>query len=218
MYKMMISAGFKESKLRCISTFTDLENFKPNNNRKGKYIIYIGRLENIKGVHVLIDAMALLHRKRPDLNMETKILGSGEESYRDFLEKKVQQFGIENSLHFVGEVESAEVANLLSESFLSVVPSLWYENLPNSVLESYASGVPVLASDIGSLRECIINGETGYLFNCGDAKDLAKYLEYCFNNPDKTMAMGHKARQIAEQLYSPEKHIIALEGLFNDLI
>ena len=218
MYKMMISAGFQESKLRCISTFTDLETFKPDNNRKGKYIIYIGRLENIKGVHVLIDALALLHCRRPDLNIETKILGSGEELYRNVLIRKVYQEGLGNIVDFVGEVDSNEIVNLLHKSLVSVVPSLWYENLPNSILESYASGVPVLASDIGSLRECVINGETGYMFHCGDAEDLAKYLEYSLDRLDETMAMGRKARDFAEQGYSPKRHIMELEGLFEEVI
>lgn len=217
MYKMMVRAGFQESRLRCIPTFTDIETFKPDNNKNGKYIIYVGRLENIKGVHVLIDALSLLHSKRPDLDTKTMILGAGEESYRDYLIKKVQQAGIENVVHFVGEVNSDDIANLLRKSFLLVVPSLWYENLPNSILESYASGVPVIASDIGSLKECIINGETGYLFHCGDAEDLANHLEYCFDHLDETRAMGRNAREVAEQVYSPQRHIVELEYLFNSL-
>lgn len=218
MYKMMVNAGFQESRLRCIPTFTDAETFKPDNNKNGKYIIYVGRLENIKGVHVLINALDVLHKKRPGLDIKTMILGAGEESYRDYLKKKVRQAGIEKVVHFVGEVDSNDIANLLRKSFLSVVPSLWYENLPNSILESYASGVPVIASDIGSLKECIINGKTGYLFHCGDAEDLANYLEHCFDHPDETRAMGRNAREVAEQVYSPQRHIVELEDLFNSLV
>jgi len=218
MYKMMLNAGFQESRLRCIPTFTDIERFKPDKNINRKYITYVGRLENIKGVHILIDASSLLHSKRPDLDIETKILGAGDELYRNCLIKKVQQAGIKNIVHFVGEVGSDEIASILRQSFLSVVPSLWYENLPNSILESYASSVPVIASDIGSLKECIINGETGYLFHCGDAEDLANHLEYCFDYPDETMAMGRKAREVAEQVYSPQRHIMELERLFDELI
>ncbi|MBC2696498.1 MAG: glycosyltransferase family 4 protein [Desulfobacteraceae bacterium] len=218
MYKMMINAGFQESRLRCIPTFTDIEKFKPDKKINRKYITYVGRLENIKGVHVLIDALSLLHSKRPDLNIETKIFGAGEESYRDYLIKKVQQTGIEKVVHFVGEVNSDDIANLLRKSFLSVVPSLWYENLPNSILESYASGVPVLASDIGSLQDCIINGETGYLFRTGDAESLANYLEYCFDHQDKTNTMGYKAREVVKQVYSSQKHIMELEYLFHEAV
>ncbi len=218
MYKMMINAGFQESRLRCIPTFTDIEIFKPDKDINRKYITYVGRLENIKGVHVLIDALSLLHSKRPDLDIETKILGAGEESYRDCLIKKVQQAGIKNIVHFVGEVGSDEIASILRQSFLSVVPSLWYENLPNSILESYASSVPVIASDIGSLKECIINGETGYLFRPGAPESLSNKLEYCLDNIDETKKMGFKAREIAEQQYSSENHVVALEKLFNELI
>jgi len=219
MYQKMLDAGFSKSRLQCIPTFTDVEAFKPKpDSSKGKYILYAGRIEEIKGVHVLIDALGLLHKRRPSLEIQAKILGAGDRRYRNSLEKSIKQLGIENMIEFVGEVDLSKIAILLGKSFLSIVPSLWYENLPNSILESYACGTPVLASDIGSLRECVKNGETGFLFGPGDPVSLAQFLEYCFDHPDEIRIMGRHARRIAEQKYSPEKHISALENLFEQLI
>jgi glycosyltransferase involved in cell wall biosynthesis len=218
-YYMMLKIGFSKNRLRCIPTFTDIESFKPNISLlKKNHILYVGRLEYVKGIHVLIDALSLLYQRRPDLNIKTTLLGSGNEKYHNLLERNIKKAGIENAIQLAGEVNSSEVAELLNKSFLSVIPSLCYESLPNSILESYSCGTPVLASDIGSLRECVTHGETGYLFCPGNAENLSMWLEYCFDHPEKTNKMGQKARIVAQKKYSPEGHIVSLESLFAELI
>jgi glycosyltransferase involved in cell wall biosynthesis len=110
------------------------------------------------------------------------------------------------------------MVDLLKKAYLSVVPSLWYENLPNALLESYACGTPVLASNLGSLTECVDEGETGYLFEPGNAVHLAERLAFCFDHPELVSEMGYKARKIAETTYSPEMHLKRLENLFAELV
>lgn len=218
-YEMMVNIGFAKNRLRCIPTFTDIEFFKPNNTfTKKNHILYVGRLEYVKGVHILIDALRSLNRKRPDINIKATILGIGNEKYYNLLRSNIKNAGIENAIKLIGEVNSSDVAELLSKSFLSIIPSLWYESLPNSILESYSCGTPVLASDIGSLRECVTHGETGYLFYPGNSESLAMWLEYCFDHPEKTNKMGQNARLVAEKKYASERHIVKLENLFAEVI
>ncbi len=216
MHKMMLSAGFSEDRLKYIPPFTDIDRFKPIS--KENYIVYAGRIEFIKGIHVLIEALVQLRKRRPDLTLKLKIAGSGDSQYNKTLVKKIVDLGLQEVVQFLGELDSRELSALLGKSYLSSVPSLWYDNLPNAILESYACGTPVLASDIGSLTESVIDGETGYLFKPGDPESLSGRLEYCFDHPQKVMEMSQEARKMAETLYSPEKHLISLEGLFNELI
>jgi len=218
MYCMMVSAGFPERRLRCIPTFVDGEAFRPNPGfAKDGYIAYAGRLEEIKGVHILVDALGVLYRQRPDLNLGVKVAGSGNEKYMAMLKQRVWDLDLQDLVQFVGELDVNELASLLSKALVSVIPSLWYENLPNSILESYACGTPVLASNLGSLTECIEDGETGYLFRPGDAHSLAERLEHCLDHPHQVAYMAQKARQVAEEVYSPQRHVMALEELFNEL-
>jgi glycosyltransferase involved in cell wall biosynthesis len=114
--------------------------------------------------------------------------------------------------------EFINLTALLSGALFSVVPSLWYENLPNTILESYACGTPVLASDIGSLTGCVNNNETGYLFQPNNPNRLAKYLEKCLDNPQEMLRMGQTARAVALERYSARKHIQSLEELFSELL
>jgi len=218
MYQKMIAAGYSEQRLCYIPTFVNSKIFHPApQEAKEKYIVYAGRLVKIKGVHVLIDALSLFLKMRPDINLIVKIAGSGDEKYLDSLKQQVQSLGLESSVQFIGELQAEQVVQLMNKAFLSVVPSLCYENLPNAILESYACGTPVLASNLGSLAECVNDGQTGYLFQAGDANHLAERLALCLDQSQKLAEMGKHAREIAETTYSQKQHLEKLEALFVEL-
>ena len=80
----------------------------------------------------------------------------------------------------MGNLNKEDLSTLLGGALFSVVPSIWYENLPNSILESYASGTPVLASDIGSLSSFVTRNETGYLFQPNNPNEPRKMLRKKF--------------------------------------
>ena len=218
MYQKMIAAGYSEQRLCYIPTFVNSKIFHPvPENSKEKYIAYAGRLEHIKGVHVLIDAIALLRANHPSIDLKVKIAGHGNEQYISLLKKQVQHLGLDNSIQLLGELKTEQMVSLLNKAFLSVIPSLWYENLPNAILESYACGTPVLASNLGSLAECVNDCQTGYLFQAGDANHLAERLALCLDQPEKLAEMGKRVREIAETTYSQKQHLEKLEALFVEL-
>lgn len=218
MYRKMVAAGVPEHRLRCIPTYVDKSAFKPTPDFvKEDYIAFVGRLERIKGVHVFVDALTLLRRTRPDLRVRVKLAGSGDAAYMAELQERVRAAGLEDTVEFVGEINAETLSRLLSRARFSVVPSTWYENLPNAALESYACGTPVIASDHGALTECVINGETGYRFPPGDAAMLAQRLAHCIEHPEELAAMARSARRVAETVYSADRHLTMLEGLFAEL-
>jgi glycosyltransferase involved in cell wall biosynthesis len=98
------------------------------------------------------------------------------------------------------------------------VPSVWYENLPNALLESLACGTPVAASDIGSLREALAGSGAGLLFRPGDAGDLARVLLQALHGRDDLAAMGEAAAALALSRYTPQRHAQTLVALLEDLI
>ncbi len=218
MHKMMLEAGVPERRLRCIPTPVDGSRFAPQPEAAQKsYVAYAGALRRIKGVHVLVEAFAMLRRRRPDLDARLRIAGAGEPQYVDQLREQVASSGLHDAVEFVGKLGAPQLSDFLGRAALSVVPSLWYENLPNAILESYSCGTPVLAADLGSLPECVVDGESGYLFRGGDARDLAERLEYCLDRPDELAGMGLAARRLAQDVYSPQKHLESLERLFAEL-
>jgi glycosyltransferase involved in cell wall biosynthesis len=217
MYEMMLIAGYPEHRLRLIRTPVDGTIFQPNPDKED-YFVFSGRLNRTKGLPVLLDALALLHHRRPDLHLHLKVAGEGIESYMAKIKQNLQRAGLQNLVQFVGWLDVNELSGLLSKALLSIHPSNSYENLPNSILESLASGTPVLASRLGSLKECVKDNETGYLFNPGDPSDLADRLEYCLDHPQQLACMAKKARKMAEEVYSTQRHVTMLEDLFNETL
>ena len=219
MYAKMLEAGFSEQRLRCIPTPVDAEVFSPDGKVESAtpYVAYVGRLEPIKGVHVLLEAWRQFKRRRPESRFKLRIAGSGNTEYTERLGTTLSA-AESPGVRFLGDLERERVAQLLAGATVSVIPSLWYENLPNALLESYACGTPVLASDLGSLSQSVIDGETGHLFRPGDSGHLAEKLMFCLEHPEHVAAMSQRARQVAEEVYSPQRHVAMLEELFSELV
>ncbi len=215
MSELMVEAGFPESKLRHIPTFVESDLFFPLNNKESntKEVFFAGRLDKDKGVDVLLDAWRHL-KEQHGINARLRIVGTGEDlDYVEQLKAKAVA-----DVVFSGELDKANVARLMRSAYVTVIPSLGYDNLPNVMLESYSSGTPVLASNIGSFRESVLSGKTGYLFEANNPLSLADTILRCLDSPDQVMYMSHIARQTALTAYSKENHLTKLEKMFEQLI
>ena len=218
MYQKMLESGWPEDKLTCIPTFTDIKKLSHSENfLKNNYICYIGRIENLKGIHILIDAFIKM-KKRTKNDVVLKIAGTGSGAYLSELKNKIRNYDMESCIQFVGQLDILAISKFLGKALFSVVPSLCFENLPNSILESYSCGTPVFASDIGSLSGCVKEGVTGVLFKCGDVNDLADKLEFYLNNQSLLPEMAVNSRREALDKYAPEVHIASLEKLFHKFV
>lgn len=97
----------------------------------------------------------------------------------------------------------------------TTVPSEWYDNFPNVVLESYAYKKAVIATDFGSLQYMVEEGKTGLKFKYADLDDFRKKIAYMFENADKAQLMGENGYKLIETKYSPETHYQALMKVFD---
>ena len=140
----------------------------------GDYLLFIGRLSEEKGVSTLIEACALIQG-----DIELKIIGSGpEETLLRDQAKSVP--GVE----FLGYQTGEAWERALQGAKALVVPSIWYENMPYVVLEALSRGKPVIATRLGGVPERIQEGENGWLFEAGDAKDLVRAIRNLMLYPD----------------------------------
>jgi len=124
-----------------------------------------------------------------NFNLKLKILGDG--TQRKTLEAMSNQFGLKNKIEFLGFKNNP--ANFYQEIDILIIPSLW-EGLSIVALEAMASGVPIIASDAGGLKEIIEDDKTGLLFEPGNFKDLAKKILWAIENYDKMNSMAEKAK------------------------
>ena len=91
--------------------------------------------------------------------------------------------GNDDQIAFVGTFSNEQVLKVHSELDVLVVPSLWHENSPNVILEAFAAGTPVIASNQGGLAELVKHEVNGLLFRTGDAADLARQLQRIVDQP-----------------------------------
>lgn len=158
-------------------------------------ILYAGQLYPWKGVDLLVEAMKYL----PDKTL--KILGGLPfDDDKKRLEKKVAELGIKDRVIFLGQVRHNQVARYLRESSVGVlplpdIPPAAIFTSPLKLFEYMASGLPIVLSDLPSLREIIKDGETGLFYKPDDAKSLSEALRESLANPVKSEAMAEAAWQ-----------------------
>ena len=185
-------------------TFTDLDLFlEPlphvRSTAPGR-ILYVGALSPLKGLTYLIEAVGVLERAHPEL--ELRLVGEGVERKR--LEAELKRRGL-TSVNLRGALSPEEVREELEAARLLVLPSL-SEGLPRVILEALASGVPVVATRTGSVSEVVQDGETGFLVPPRDSGALAEKIAWILDHPDAAREMGRRGRAFVEQRFSVARY------------
>jgi glycosyltransferase involved in cell wall biosynthesis len=99
-----------------------------------------------------------------------------------------------------------EVYNVIGGAEALIFPSLWYEGLPRTIIESFACGTPVLASNLGSMAELVEHGKTGRLFETGNAAQLAHHVEELVGDQQTLSALRSGARQQYLHNYTADRN------------
>ncbi len=171
-------------------------------------VAYIGGLSWQKGVHVLIEAVNRL----PEQAIHLSVYGDMTAFPKYVAE--LRQLIRHRHIDFVGRLRRTELWTVLRETDVVVVPSLWYETASLIVQESFAAGVPVIASDLGALRERVHNGRDGLLFSPGDIVALRDVLQRCLDEPDLLPHLQAGIRPIRTM----QEHSADLEALYIEAI
>ena len=156
------------------------------------YFVYIGRLDKLKGIDVLLGAWKRLGVDAPPL----KIFGSGPEAER--CAEFVAQNGL-TSVTLAGQVENAEAMEYLSRARALILPTRWYEGFPMVIAESLSLGTPVIVSDLGNAGSLICEGVNGWKFGDGSEEELCEAVKRCRDIVDSTAATY--AQYSAEENY-----------------
>ena len=199
----LVEGGISKEKITCIPTFIDTISIVPC-YENDKYFLFLGRMAHQKGAIYAIEAMKYLRDTDYILKITGRISESEENQkiWRYILENK-----LENKIVFTGFKQGKELEELISRATCIVCPAIWYENMPNAVIEAYAYGKPVVASRIGSLAEIVEDEKTGLLFEMKNSKDMAAKLKQFIDDPSAAIYMGKNARQECENKYCMENHM-----------
>ena len=203
----LIEGKFDPARIECIPNFADLAGFAGLPEKD--YFCYVGRLSHEKGLDVLIRAAASLDAGR------LLVVGDGPEA--DGLKALARELGA-NRVEFAGYRSGEELGRILAESQFVVLPSRWYENLPYTVMEAFASSKAVVASRIGGIPEMVDDGVNGLLFPAGDSGALAACLRRMLSDRPAREEMGRRGREKAERDYGRERHYREIERIYREVI
>ena len=158
-------------------------------------VLFVGRLEKEKGVSFLIKAMALVTEKLPG----ARLLIAGDGGYRSALAKIAKSERVQNEVSFLGWLEDEQLRLAYKKSRLLVLPSIWEEGLGMVLLEAGLMGRPVIASDIGGIKDVVRHGENGLLVPPGDIVSLTTAILVLLKDKELAERMGLAGARIANE-------------------
>ena len=172
-------------------------------------VTYAGYLGPHKGVDVLIDAVSQLASRD---GLQVRIIGDG--WYRQKLCERIASERLEQTVRILPSVPHDRMEDVYRETDVFVLPSIWPENQPCTIMEAMACGVPVIASEFGGTRELITPGREGLLFRPADATGLERAIQLFQDQPWLVGQMGRAARMRAES-YPFDSYISTLEKMLD---
>ena len=204
----LVEHGFAEAKICVIPHFQQLPEPAPPPPRDGP-VLYFGRLSPEKGVAGLVRAMRYV------ANVQLQIAGDGPQ--RRELEALTLDLKLAN-VAFLGQLSGRELDRAIAASRFTVLPSLAYETFGKSILEAFACGRAVVATDLGSRRELIRPGENGLLFEPGNEQQMAETISYLAAHPELAEAMGAAGRRLVAERHSPDQHYRKMIQLYESVV
>jgi glycosyltransferase involved in cell wall biosynthesis len=169
-------------------------------------ILHLSTLSHLKGSLALIEAIPLVVGHRQDVEFVFAGPWSHAEDKR-WADQFIAQQGIAEYIWFSGQVDGDEKKALFESADVFAFPGVQQEGQPLVVIEAMAAGLPVIFTDRGCLRDTVINGKTGIEVPINDPHRLADRILWLLDHPDDMKAMGRRARQRYQSLYTKKHHI-----------
>lgn len=195
-----VAGGLPAGKVVVKPNFVD---FAPHPASERSDFLFVGRLSAEKGIRTLVDAAASVPVAR------ILVAGDGPEAALLAPSDNIQRLGM---------LSPEVVREQMLRAKALVLPSIWYENFPRTMVEAFACGLPVIASRIGALEELVEDGVTGLLFQPGSADDLAAKLRWAEAHPAEIEQMGKAARAHYEANFTAELNYRQLVAIYEQVL
>ncbi|UCD84958.1 MAG: glycosyltransferase, partial [Deltaproteobacteria bacterium] len=182
------------------------ENFSPKSSDQLRFG-FIGTIAEHKGVHLLIEAFNKLYNEQAEL----RIYGSPEVDPKYF--SRIEKLVKSPRIRFLGGFDNKDVAKILSEIDVIIVPSIWWENSPLTIHEAFMAKIPVITSNIGGMAELVQDGVNGYLFKVGESEDLGDKIKSIIDKPERITEFKNGITPVK----SIEENAAELEAIYKSI-
>lgn len=183
---------------------------RPGAAGRANMVLFLGRLEERKGVFELLEALAAMRAAVPDVRLVCA--GEGD---RAPVASYAQRLGIADAVKLTGWVGPSGKRALFENAAALVLPS-FEEGLPVSLLEAMAAGVPVIAAAVGGIPEVVVDGVSGFLVAPGDKAAIARLMKKLLLEPALGDRIGAAARESVSLRFAPERALSRLEEIYAD--
>lgn len=172
---------------------------------EGDYVLFVGRLSQEKGV----DTMLAAWNPPEGAGVRLKIVGDG-----PLAPRVAEAAGRSEQIDWLGQQPGDRVLGLMKDAQALLFPSVWYEGFPMVIVEAFAAGLPVIASDLGSMSSLIDHGRTGLHFRPGDPRDLAAQVGWAATHPTELRRMRGEARSDFDAKYTADRNYRLLMEIY----
>lgn len=209
-YKLkLIQDGIPENNIEAIHNFIDMDNYNVEVEDDG-YAFYFGRLIKEKGIFTLLEAFKGIKDK--------KLLIAGDGPDLEKIKEYLNKNNMQEDVKLLGYIDSNKVKEYVRKSRFIIVPSIWYENCPYSVLETLAIGKPIIGSNLGGIPELVKNNESGLIYTYNKPKELQEKMKTLFENKELADELGKNAKQIAKKEYSKESYYNKIINIYEGAV
>lgn len=180
--EIFIANGFRPEQVHFLPFGVDGENTLGNlTHHPAPHLrfLFIGRFQPYKGLHLLVKAFNQLENPQS----ATLTIYGKPDGYDDYFHQLKKEIAANARIHFAGTIPPDELGSAFSEADYFLLPSLWHENNPLILLDALQSNTPVIASEVGGVRDLVKDGRNGFLFPMGDVQALQRVLQKTIDSP-----------------------------------
>lgn len=201
--------SFFEEKAQVIYNFINFSDKILPNHKIGEYYLYFGRLSKEKGIITLIEAFKVMQ--------DSKLLIVGNGELFGYIQTNIVENNIQNII-LLGYKTGDELKSIILNSKFVILPSIWYENNPLSIIESFRLGKPVLGSSIGGIPELVKEGKTGFLFKPESTESLKQVIVKANSiTDDEYTSLSKKSYEFSLKNFNSESHYTSLLKIYQSV-
>ena len=200
--KHYINSGLKWAENSCvIHNGVDIYQFRPaleDIKPKDGFLLFVGSLSPHKGLHTVLDALALLAEDQDISKLILRVAGSGHEEHIRGIKIQIENLGLTERVNLLGRIDRTKMPELYRQAYALVFPSIWEEPLARATQEAMASGLPIITTLTGGTSELVRDGINGLTYQPGDVNGLADNIKRLWMNPTLARQLGKAARKTIE--------------------
>lgn len=199
-----IEDGINKNKIEAIHNSIEMNDYNVKTKDEG-YALYFGRLSKEKGILNLINAFKECNKGL------LYIAGEGPE--RETIEEIIKKNKLDDRVKLLGFLNKEQMTEVTRKCKFVVVPSIWYENCPYSVLETLAIGKPVIGANIGGIPELVKDKENGFIYTT--TEELTVCMNKLFENDKLVKQFSKKSKELAKQEYNRDVYYGKIMRIYN---